>query len=630
MRTTTFKTIVVLCLSLAATVMHAQNALIVKPTTGVKTPYAISEFRKITFPAGSTVKVTKTDATATDYVMTDQTMIIKTIPIWQGTGGTTDWNTATNWNPTSAVPAATDDVLILGTGSRKPKVNAGTTAVCNDLYINPGAADTIAAGGLLTVKGEITNKTGVTGLIIKAGSTDALPNGSFVFTKTQSVNPQATVEMYCKATTNTAAGVNQKMKWQFVGIPVQSTTAATFADAYIRRYDETTPTSRWNLLLQADGMTPGTGYEIAPIANRSVSKNYPITGTLVNGDKTITLTKTITSVDGFQGMNLVANPFTAAISIGGITFGSGVTQTVYIYNTGTMAEWTTNSTVPESSTATTAGQYLAMPKSGSTAVGVYATIPSMQAFVVKTTVNNATITLPYSAVVKNDRAQRAPAQPGIFTRIDLAAGNTPADRLYLLSDPTCTRTFDDGMDGEKTFASALVPQLYAMEPDDNYWIDAIADVNNTELGFRPGTGTHYTLTFTHSRLQEKYDALYLQDLVAGTFTDISADGSTYSFTATATQPEKRFRLLSSAPAPAALSTVADHTGTLKVFSTGGNTVFVHNTGNQTGELSIYDIAGKLVSNFSYGANTISSKKLSLTAGAYIAKAGKITAKIIIK
>ena len=55
------------------------------------------------------------------------------------------------------------------------------------------------------------------------------------------------------------------------------------------------------------------------------------------------LAKTSTSVVPdvlYPGQILLANPYTTAIDIRQITFGSDVLQTIYMYNTGTFKQWT--------------------------------------------------------------------------------------------------------------------------------------------------------------------------------------------------------------------------------------------------------------------------------------------------
>src|ERR1035437_6307800 len=137
------------------------------------------------------------------------------------------------------------------------------------------------------------------------------------------------------------------------------------------------------------------------------------------------------------------------------------------------------------------------------------------------------------------------SQDLVGTRIDVR-GARFSDQMWLFSVATCTNDFDNGWDGFKMFGSPIAPQLFAIEPDGDYQVDAIPDFNNTYLGFSAGIDSVYTFTFTHENLAKDYQQLYLIDSVANKTVDIYQSGTTYTFTASITKKHvKRFKIVTS-------------------------------------------------------------------------------------
>jgi hypothetical protein len=139
------------------------------------------------------------------------------------------------------------------------------------------------------------------------------------------------------------------------------------------------------------------------------------------------------------------------------------------------------------------------------------------------------------------------SQDLVGTRIDVR-GARFSDQMWLFSVASCTNEFDNGWDGFKMFGTPLAPQLFAIEPDGDYQVDAIPDFNNTYLGFSAGIDSVYTFTFTHENLEKDYQQLYLIDSVANKTVDIYQSGTNYTFTASiTTDPVKRFKIVTSNP-----------------------------------------------------------------------------------
>jgi len=494
----------------------------------------------------------------------------------------------------------------------------------NVLTINSGSKLTINPAAKMNVPGTIANSEGTAGLVIKASPTIA--NGTLVFHNLVGSPVPATVEMYSIAYKDDNATV--KYKWQYFGIPLRSLVASpTFDGGYVRRWNE--PTSAWIQLNNASTLNSFVGHEITQLT----AKTYVFEGDLENGD----LASTALAFDGptYPGQYIFANPYTAAIDITQLTFGAQTEASVYLYNTGSSTDWSDN--FGGSSNGTSPGQYTVAPQETAGTGGIPGQIPSMQGFLVKamSASVDATFAIPYSSVVtKNTDLQRAPAagkattSDKVFTRIDVS-GSRFSDRMWIFTNPACTRGFDNGWDGYKFLGSALTPQLFAMESVGDLQIDAVEDINETYLGFKAGEDSKYTLSFTHENMGARYTSLFLQDLQDNTVVDITQSGTNYTFMSqSTTDPVKRFKIVSSPG-----TDIKETDSQLKIFAS-HQTVFIQNFSSTAGDIMLYDASGQFIQNFNFGADCVTAITLSLPPGAYLIKAttetSKLNRKILIK
>ncbi|MEI7503485.1 MAG: T9SS type A sorting domain-containing protein, partial [Paludibacter sp.] len=488
-----------------------------------------------------------------------------------------------------------------------------SAAVAGTLLINSAKKLVIATKAKMVAQ-IITNNAGTSGLVLKSNATDA--NGTLIFNNEALSPVSATVEMYSKAIAQTYTSSTNKYsnyRWQFCGIPVATVgVLGPINGGYIRQWGETTGT--WTQLQNANTLTAFTGYEIT----QPFAKTYYFSGSLVNNDKTVTLTK-----GTGNGMNLIGNPYTAAINIKSLSFASsGVDKTVYLYNTGSTADWAT-----QTGTDWSPGQYILATQALAGTGGIPAQIPSMTAFFVKATTTGSTLTIPYSAVTKNIDKQRTKAisPDKVYTIIDVK-GSTSADRMWLFTDGNCTHDFDNGWDGQKLMGSALNPQIYAQELAGNYQIDAVDNVNNTNLAFQAGIDSYYTLTFTHENIEATYPALYLIDLGNNNkVTDITLSGTQYSFTASSTPTAvNRFKIVTSLGSATQNQNIGS--GSLKIYSF-ESTIFIDNKNGVDGEIKLYDLSGQELKQIRFAANCISNHKVDLSPGSYIIKAEAATERV---
>lgn len=457
----------------------------------------------------------------------------------------------------------------------------------------------------------ISNNAGTQGITIK--SSDTAPNGSLTFYNTPSFPVSATVEMYTKAAAKTydaATGKYSDYKWEYFGIPLQSVSAdPTFYGSYIRKYNESTVPARWENLVNSSVLTPFTGYEIT----QPTAKTIYFKGQLVNSS----VTKNLQYTSGVQyaGQNILSNPFTAGIDIAKLNFGAGTDATIYLYNTGSFADWQTAG----GANGDTPGQYSSIPKFA--AEGRYEDfqwqIPSMQGFMVVTT-NNSTLEIPYSAVItKNSFLQKARStntSSSVYTKITVT-GTRYSDKMWIITNPDCTHRYDNGWDGKKLLGSSTTPQIWAMEPEGDYQVSGVDNINNTQLAFMNGKDSIYTLTFTHENSVSAYPGLYLVDLKSNNITDITASGTQYTFNSNQTSipTTARFKIVTS---PGMITGNDDLSSKLKISSS-DKTVYIENNTGAKGDLLIYDVLGKYIQKYTFNANGQTIINTDLTTGVYL-------------
>jgi len=492
-------------------------------------------------------------------------------------------------------------------------VNVNDSATVNGtLSINSGKNLTISTGAKM-VANQVANNAGVSGLVIKANSID--PNGTLIFHNAPSSPVLGTVEMYSKA-----AATNQNpysnYKWEFFGIPLQSVTAdPTFYGSYVRKHNEagTTSATRWINQTNSSVLTPVTGYEIT----QPIAKTITFQGQLVNSDISTPLSYTETSQ--YPGQNILSNPYTAAINIKEISFGNDLDKVVYFYNTGSKTDWSTQTGIDLSP-----GQYIAIPQNEA-GINLPSQIPSMQGFLVTftgTTHASNTFGVTYnSAVARNIEKQRVRAEnkttaEKVYTRINIA-GKIYSDKMWLFSEPSCSHGYDNGWDGTKFLGTSVAPQLWAMESNGDYQVNAVDDINNTELGFIKGVDTTYTMTFTHSNTSSKYSNIYLLDQVTNTTTNITQSGSVYTFTVTSASAQlNRFKIITNSET--ATNTKEATSKQLRVYNSQQN-IYVNNLYDCSGEMMLYDATGRAIQTCRINSNGLTTIPTNLQTGTYVVK-----------
>ncbi len=524
---------------------------------------------------------------------------------WMG-GIDTDWGKSGNWTA-NYVPAAGDNVIyatVSNYGSaavRNLQLDINRTigslinATIRSLIIPP--ALTLIVNNIVSVTPPVTVPVTKAEDLIVIKASSSLPNGSLKYNNPQNNPAYGTVEMYSPASWNKSGGFNNVYQWQFFGIPVSSLpTMPTFYGAYVRELIESDKdtTTHWRSLTETSIIDPFIGYELC----QQNPKFYTFKGELVNSNyNSGQFIKTIDAL--YPGQHLFANPYTAAMDIKLIEFGSGVEATAYLYSTGTFLSWRNIRDAGEQGLGAAPGQYFAVPKNQAGEFGIPRQVPSMGTLMVRIPAAQASTPLSYvsfnysTVTMGNIERQRtkssATTDSQTTTTIDIE-GENGADRIWIMSHDSYTRDFDNGFDGKKLTGNALSPQFYAVENDGNYQINSVDDINNTTLAFQAGQDTDYKMTINHDvNTLAKYAKIYLHDLVENKVIDISHSGTEYVFKASsATNTKLRFKILAQKT-----ENVESEINNSKVYSY-DNKIFVQSFSETDGTVYVYDISGRTI------------------------------------
>lgn len=499
--------------------------------------------------------------------------------------GNNSWESPLHWN-IGRTPTVNDVIAI----RENCEVTSTTATAKKIVEIKANKSLSINPGQLLTITETIQN-TFPERLIIKAKSStaDTTKNGTLIFHNTPANPVSATVEMFSKSNYDLTRPANNRFNWQFFGIPVEDIPAnPTFYGAYVRiRIENSTdPTKHWMSLTNSSQVTPFQGYQICYATPRKVW----FSGKLVNRDyNSGQLAKTTDAL--YPGQHLLANPYTAAIDIKKIEFGSDMDKTIYLYNTGSFSQWEANSSKQGGSP----GQYFGIPQNRAGDPGIPSQIPSMSSMLVKVnySTSNAYVKINYNAAIKQNTEQQrvkresAETTEDICTLIDLESKSS-SDRLWVFADEKLSRNYDNGYDGYKLYIPSNTALIYAIEQDGNYQINSVDDLNNTTIAFQPGEDSDYQLIFNNHNLDKRYSKLLLFDLAKEKVMDVTANGSVYNFTA---DPKlnsiARFKLITEK------KQTPDEDPSKVGLYTDNNNLHIYNYGN-TGNVMIYDISGRLL------------------------------------
>ena len=516
-------------------------------------------------------------------------------------------------------------------------------------------------------------------IVIKADNTR--PNGSLILAGQPCDKPvYATVEMYSKAgreatamtwTDNIPSSPTKdslfsvQYRWQYIGIPVEGEYANAFYGSYLRKYDETynDPNhyyGKWRKLGANETwqtLVPFAGYEVTS----RTPKVYVFKGRLLHCPQELTLTRQAAEVSAVPssftdprerrwelGHNVFGNSYTSALNISNGKFfvdlearypigHEPIEGTVYVYNTGSIADWAGGGTLGSGP-----GQYTAVPMHNATLLSEQY-ISSMQGFMLKfkedtiringvgspvkfrigLTAPDFTGVYPFGG---NQRPQRAPqADPSDKIHGYLKVGLTSrrsVSSVHLIEAEGTTDEFDNGWDGmqlntgRSSSATLFVPSEYGdlqVSTSDNIVGDRFGIVNNGD--------TTYRLTVIRHRLDNRGE-LYLYDVATNRYTLLDSDTTVYDFTSEGSgNVDKRFVITDRRNADDPNTAVEEAAEDMSLYGyvDGRHTLVVSNHTAEAGTLTLLDVSGKAVYTSPFGVGFSRHDLSHLPAGVYIAR-----------
>ena len=460
--------------------------------------------------------------------------------------------------------------------------------------------------------------------------------------------PRITMRYQTKSTLD--LGANKDATWQYIGAPGEDASVHVDYNTWLYRLDESQ--ADWVLMPQLNNHTlsPFQGYALTQYGQPT----YEWNAQMINRNCTIPLTY---HFDGRKGQNLIANSYTAPIDvtrmlpkdfqmIEGQSEYYDITQTLYLYNSGSWNAWHTQDSLGTGITSdgnnTTPGQYYAIPVLA-VAEGYIPerpTIAPMQGIYVRvrakktggdTHVGN--IIFDYDRIVMGEghdmhRPMRAPKKSDIasipsenFRRLRIVATSehSGADRLYIIQDDINTRNYDNGYDAPNQATQGIV-NIYTYESGGKMEVSCANNIDSTYIGFMAGEDRTYTLHF-NAIIGE---TLYLQDLVSGEKIYIVEDG-TYTFEA---EPQstnnKRFLL----HAKRAINSDMEDVNAAHIWFS-NHTLYVTNATDNS-LLQLYDVSGHMIFSSTIHRTPYTVDLTHLTEGVYMARVNNQVYKFVCK
>ncbi len=397
--------------------------------------------------------------------------------------------------------------------------------------------------------------------------------------------------------------------FHFLSSPVQSINFGTVFPlnqlaVWAREYNE--PSGDWVNLFIADYMEVGKGYSIE--MTESQMATFP--GIFNSTDVTKPLLYANTGGDPNRvGWNLLGNPFQSSLSWNIILNAGGpipiVEAAAYVWNGVQYVSWN--------------------GFTGSLTNGI---IPPQNGFFVKAIAPGFSFNIPLAARVHSN----IPFYKNNIADLLIlkAEGNAYADETFIRFNEEATPLFDADHDAYKLWGLENAPQLYSIVPGDVLSINELPFQGNevVDLGFKCNTSGTYSITASGIDNFSALTPIFIEDLTINYVQDLRQNPE-YSFNYNTSDQENRFKIHFKSTTgfedPLALG--------IKVYGF-DHTVVFNNTTGLTGDVRIYDLAGRKLKDATMSSTTATRIHLQVATGTYIVKVttakGTVNTKVFIK
>jgi hypothetical protein len=450
---------------------------------------------------------------------------------WNGTSD--DWNTNTNWTDGGSSATYPPDAgcdLTIPDLANDPDISG--RASCNNMTIENGAVVTVEPDHFLVTGSQITNNTGVGGLIVES---DATGDGMLLL---GSGTTQATVKRYLVDDMS-----------HFISAPITDATADNLyqnhnPEVYLYEYHEDDSTYYY-LVPTSTPMPSGKGFStwVDDAASDYIIANFD--GTLMSSDLTLngSTTPSLEYTDNSHGWNLVGNPYPVPLDWRrGSWDSTNVEGTIYIWDPNV-----NNTNNPDGTWVwkTTAG--------GGTST--FYVIPGGQAFFVRTQATGASLTIPadarsvyhvqdYYKSPREDEEDSIAGYPADYVIIK-ATNDQDEDEVWISFNEYGTEGFDNGWDASKMFNSYNTLSLYVPKETRDQCLEHLPPLEENEdrvvaVNFSTTMDGEASLILDMTHMPETVDIM-LEDLKYGQMQHMEYD-SVYHFVAFTDDDPDRFRI----------------------------------------------------------------------------------------
>jgi len=545
-------------------------------------PYPTSEANLVAYfrfnqSAGNAVPdISGSGNAGTRHNMNNADWVASTAPIPYNSVMAGNWDTDATWNTGQMAPANDWARVVVNDA-----VTLNQNQTLKGLIINSSGTLTVNAGNNLTMDGNLTNSAGSPGLVLKA---DATGMASLIHD-----NPgvEATVEQHFSPNA-----------WHLVSTPLTSAYSETYIGIYLYTWSEA-DSSFTNVVSTLEPVEATHGYYAWASGSAG---DVQFQGTLNSGDLPVNwMTYTPQGYSKGDGWNLAGNPYPSGLKWDNTWSQSNLDPTVYVADYAGSGSWIS---------------YNYNTGLGSLPGGE---IPPTQGFYVKANAASPSMTIPNSARVhtSNSFYKDADIEDDIFTIKISGTANSYYDQITLGINNQATDNFDGQFDAYQLKGLEDAPQLYSYNQDAKFSVDLFPEFSGTKsipLGIETAAPGEYTLNVENLDYFDLGIDVYLEDKVSGSVIDLRQN-SEYTFYTEEGTDESRFVLHFNSGLSGSDSEIEVSDVSIYSFA---NKIFVNYQYDGTGEMTVYDISGRIVGTHSVnrGLNEIDPK---VGKGYYIVK-----------
>lgn len=441
-----------------------------------------------------------------------------------------EWDDYRNWTVNTGyqtIPDAGSKVVIPAGASNNASLGLyNFPYFFHSLTIQSGASFTMKSFNILRVVNDVTIESNANLLL------ESDVDGAAAFIVEGNVSGIIDIERWFPS----IGGTTTNGEWHYFSPPISDLSSNTFLDQYLMYWDE--PTTYWQYITATDyTLIPGLGYGV--LLQNEFGNTIDMNGSLVTADvQSPNLTST--NGAGWEGWNLIGNPYTASLDWEkvvdmlpsnvdvGIHYWDGANDQYLYYNNGNG----------------TATQY----------------IPPMQGFFIHTNQNNTQFTIPANARTYQGQdvyyksGDGKPYQTKTYIPrehnnrliISSLSESGKTDKAYLEFHPKASEEFDFEFDSRKFDSNNdSIPEPYILYNSDKYAINTLPIESmdgRYDLCVNFGINDTYVLSFDDIDSFDESQAILLFDKFTGEYFDLKQENN-IAFYNDSNAPEDRFEIV---------------------------------------------------------------------------------------